>query len=236
MSPRNQDGAAAGCAWVCRAAAAACSFRVQVTTMTPKQLPRHLPPSPLLHPTIVISTSENRAQAVACARLGPRLLSPNPEAVHIGRCKNEPKELKVTVEKGSPDGHEVRFKGASEQTPGQVPGDVIVSLRQKSHSTFTRKGNDLHMTMEISLKEALTGFTRTVRQLDGETAPGNSPLPSCIFPTHSLSFLLSLPLVFPFFSFSPAVICVECALLAGCTMIRHHNHRRHHHQQQQHNV
>jgi DnaJ-class molecular chaperone len=83
------------------------------------------------------------------------------------KCKNEPKELKVTVEKGSPDGHEVRFKGASEQTPGQVPGDVIVSLRTKSHSTFTRKGNDLHMTMEISLKEALTGFTRTVKQLDG---------------------------------------------------------------------
>lgn len=84
------------------------------------------------------------------------------------RCKNEPKELKVTVEKGSPDGHEVRFKGASEQSPGQVPGDVIVSLRMKSHPIFTRKGNDLHMTMEISLKEALTGFTRTVKQLDGK--------------------------------------------------------------------
>ena len=73
----------------------------------------------------------------------------------------------MTVEKGAPDGTEVRFKGASEQSPGQVPGDVIVSLRQKPHGTFTRKGNDLHMTMEISLKEALTGFTRTVKQLDG---------------------------------------------------------------------
>jgi len=83
------------------------------------------------------------------------------------RCKNEPKELKMTVEKGAPDGHEVRFKGASEQSPGQVPGDVIVVLKQKDHHLFTRKGNDLHMTMEISLKEALTGFTRTVRQMDG---------------------------------------------------------------------
>lgn len=83
------------------------------------------------------------------------------------RCKNENKELKMTVEKGAPDGHEVRFKGASEQSPGQVPGDVIVSLRQKENSTFKRKGNDLHMTMEISLKEALTGFTRTVKQMDG---------------------------------------------------------------------
>lgn len=87
------------------------------------------------------------------------------------RCKNEPKELKVTVEKGSPDGHEVRFKGASEQSPGQVPGDVIVALRTKPHHLFTRKGNDLHMTMEITLKEALTGFTRTIKQLDGEHVP-----------------------------------------------------------------
>jgi len=83
------------------------------------------------------------------------------------RCKTEPKTLSLTVEKGAPDGHESRFKGASEQSPGQVPGDVIVSMRQKSHSVFTRKGNDLHMTMEISLKEALTGFERTVKQMDG---------------------------------------------------------------------
>ncbi|EKX38705.1 hypothetical protein GUITHDRAFT_76979, partial [Guillardia theta CCMP2712] len=83
------------------------------------------------------------------------------------RCKNEPKELKMTVEKGAPDGYEVKFKGASEQSPGQVPGDVIVSLRQKDHSVFKRKGNDLHMTMEITLKEALVGFSRTVKQLDG---------------------------------------------------------------------
>ena len=83
------------------------------------------------------------------------------------RCKNEPKELKMTVEKGAPDGHEVRFKGASEQSPGQVPGDVVVSLKQKQHGIFTRKGNDLHMTMDISLKEALTGFSRIVKQMDG---------------------------------------------------------------------
>jgi DnaJ-class molecular chaperone len=83
------------------------------------------------------------------------------------RCKQEPKELKMTVERGAPDGHEVRFKGASEQSPGQVPGDVVVSLKQKSHGTFSRKGDDLHMEMQISLKEALTGFSRIVKQLDG---------------------------------------------------------------------
>jgi len=83
------------------------------------------------------------------------------------RCKQEPKELKMTVERGAPDGHEVRFKGASEQSPGQVPGDVVVSLRQKSHHQFKRQGNDLHMEMQISLKEALTGFSRVVKQLDG---------------------------------------------------------------------
>jgi len=83
------------------------------------------------------------------------------------RCKNEPKELKISVEKGAPDGLEVSFKGASEQSPGQVPGAVVVSLRQKQHHQFTRKGNDLHMTMEISLRESLTGFSRIVKQLDG---------------------------------------------------------------------
>ena len=48
-----------------------------------------------------------------------------------------------------------------------MPGDVVVSLKQKSHGTFSRKGDDLHMEMQISLKEALTGFSRIVKQLDG---------------------------------------------------------------------
>lgn len=83
------------------------------------------------------------------------------------KCKNEQTTLKAHVERGMEDGEEIRFPRMSEQLPGQIPGDVIVTLRQKPHPRFTRKGNDLHMEMVISLKEALLGFSKSVDHFDG---------------------------------------------------------------------
>ena len=40
-------------------------------------------------------------------------------------------------------------------------------LRQRSHRTFERKGDDLFHTMTLTLAEALTGFKKTIMHLDG---------------------------------------------------------------------
>jgi len=83
------------------------------------------------------------------------------------KCKNEETTLKANVERGMDAGAEIRFPRMSEQLPGQIPGDVIVTLRQKPHPRFTRKGNDLHMDMVVTLKEALLGFSKTFDHFDG---------------------------------------------------------------------
>jgi len=77
------------------------------------------------------------------------------------------KELEAIIERGMPDGQEIRFERMSEQTPDTIPGDVVIVLKTQKHARFTRRGDDLHMDMNISLKDALLGFTRTVSQLDG---------------------------------------------------------------------
>ena len=84
-------------------------------------------------------------------------------------CKKEATKLDVIVEKGMPDGHEIVFEYMNEQTPGEVPGDVIFVLKQKSNdpSGFTRHGNDLEMSHKITLAEALLGFEAEVTHLDG---------------------------------------------------------------------
>eukprot|EP00635_Sarcinochrysidales_sp_CCMP3193_P005245 CAMPEP_0118895874 /NCGR_PEP_ID=MMETSP1166-20130328/4018_1 /TAXON_ID=1104430 /ORGANISM="Chrysoreinhardia sp, Strain CCMP3193" /LENGTH=477 /DNA_ID=CAMNT_0006834923 /DNA_START=91 /DNA_END=1524 /DNA_ORIENTATION=- len=82
------------------------------------------------------------------------------------KCKIEETTLKARVEQGMDAGAEIKFPRMSEQMPGQIPGDVIMTLKQKPHPRFTRKGNDLYMDMVISLKEALVGFTKHVDHLD----------------------------------------------------------------------
>ena len=44
---------------------------------------------------------------------------------------------------------------------------MIFKFKQSAHATFRRDGDDLHHDLHITLREALLGYTKTVRHLDG---------------------------------------------------------------------
>ena len=77
------------------------------------------------------------------------------------------KTLTAQIERGMASNGEVRFERESEQSPGITPGDVIFKFKQSSHARFRRDGDDLHHELHISLREALLGYNRSVRHLDG---------------------------------------------------------------------
>ena len=49
---------------------------------------------------------------------------------------------------------------------------------QKPHTLFKREGDDIRHTCEIDLKEALTGWSRTVATIDGKQVPVHSGGPT----------------------------------------------------------
>lgn len=75
--------------------------------------------------------------------------------------------LQIFIEKGAPDGHQVTYKDAADEFINVRSGNVIFKVTQLAHSKFTRAGNDLKIRINISLKEALLGFTRDITHLDG---------------------------------------------------------------------
>lgn len=92
-------------------------------------------------------------------------------------CKNcqgrkivqERKILEVHIDKGMEDGQKITFMGEGDQSPGLEPGDIIIILEEKDHSTFRRKDMDLYMKLDIGLTEALCGFKRPIKTLDART-------------------------------------------------------------------
>ena len=74
---------------------------------------------------------------------------------------------RVTIEKGAAEGTKIAFPHATDETPEAVSGDVVFRLATRKHDRFARVGDDLHTTVTLSLKEALLGFKRTLKQLDG---------------------------------------------------------------------
>ena len=64
-------------------------------------------------------------------------------------------------------GDVVQFKGESEQGFDFYPGDVFVKLHEVPHATLKRDGNNLRTNLDITLKDAILGFERSITHLDG---------------------------------------------------------------------
>ncbi|OHS98812.1 DnaJ domain containing protein [Tritrichomonas foetus] len=75
--------------------------------------------------------------------------------------------LSLFVEKGSDEGTVVLFKNAGDTTEMNAPSDIEVEIISKPHPLFRRDGANLHMSIELTLKEALLGFQRTFTFIDG---------------------------------------------------------------------
>jgi DnaJ homolog subfamily A member 2 len=74
--------------------------------------------------------------------------------------KSERKVLEVHIEKGMSNNSKITFAGAADEVPGMdEPGDVNFIVQEKEHDLFKRKGADLLLTKDISLNQALTGFS-----------------------------------------------------------------------------
>lgn len=89
-----------------------------------------------------------------------------------GKCTQEVKTLiEVYIPKGVKNRHRIVIEGHSDEEPGKVAGDlVILVLVDAGHHVFRREGCDLYATAEVSLKEALTGFSRPLlTHLDGRS-------------------------------------------------------------------
>ncbi len=99
------------------------------------------------------------------------------------RTVKETKMLELYIPRGSMQGERITLEGEADQFPDQIPGDIVFVLVEEPHDQFTRIGNDLSADLEITLAEALAGFSRVVlKQLDGRGIHINHPRGKLIRP------------------------------------------------------
>jgi DnaJ-class molecular chaperone len=66
--------------------------------------------------------------------------------------------LDVNIPPGTRDGQILRLKGKGRPAAGDGPsGDALIEISVLPHPYFTRKGDDIHLDLPISLKEAVLG-------------------------------------------------------------------------------
>ncbi|XP_078439316.1 uncharacterized protein LOC144709614 [Wolffia australiana] len=75
--------------------------------------------------------------------------------------------LEIEIKPGWKKGTKLTYPEKGNEQPNIIPADLIFIIDEKPHERFTRNGNDLVVKLNISLAEALTGYTAQVTTLDG---------------------------------------------------------------------
>lgn len=94
-----------------------------------------------------------------------------------GKQSVEDKILSVPIKPGLKAGSKIKFANMGDQVEGGVQ-DLHFIVKEKDHTLFKREGDDLRHTVEIDLKEALTGWKRTVSTIDGKQVSVSSSGPT----------------------------------------------------------
>jgi molecular chaperone DnaJ len=75
----------------------------------------------------------------------------------------------VKVPAGIQDGQKLKVKGKGQLSPnGGSPGDLVVTIKVKSHQIFTRDDDNIRVTVPVTFAEAALGATIEVPTLGGE--------------------------------------------------------------------
>lgn len=92
-----------------------------------------------------------------------------------GACHGEgrlahPETVEVRIPPGAETGSRLRVAGKGNAgTGGAPPGDLYITTRVEEHPFFKRQGNDIHITVPVTVTEAALGAKVEVPTIDGKS-------------------------------------------------------------------
>jgi molecular chaperone DnaJ len=103
----------------------------------------------------------------ACHGFGTVIPDPCLECSGEGRVRSR-RSLTIKVPAGVDTGTRIQLSGQGEVGPGGgQPGDLYVEIVEKPHPVFTRRGDDVHCTVEVPMTAAALGTSLTLETLEG---------------------------------------------------------------------
>jgi molecular chaperone DnaJ len=115
----------------------------------------------------------------SCRGFGTVIPDPCLECSGEGRVSTR-RILTVKIPAGVETGKRMVYTGHAEVGPaGGPPGDLFVEVVERQHPVFTRRGDDIHCTLELPMTAAALGTTIEMETLDGtetvDVRPGTQP-------------------------------------------------------------
>jgi len=101
-----------------------------------------------------------------CVAEGKRYLE-NCKACPDGSTVEDEISVSADILPGMKHDQELVFEEYGDEKIGHIPGNLIITLKEKPHPHFVRDGDDLKLRLGIDLVDALVGFERIIKHVDG---------------------------------------------------------------------
>ncbi len=92
------------------------------------------------------------------------------ERMTLAMDEGRSKEITMKIPKGIDTGRKLRLAGKGlPGINGGPPGDLFINITVAPHPVFTRDGDDVYITTNVTFSQAVLGTSIDVKTLDGET-------------------------------------------------------------------
>lgn len=92
---------------------------------------------------------------------------PNCKACPNGMTEEEEILLTVEINRGMENNNIIKYNDIGDEQIGFLSGDLIVKIVELPHEQLIREQNNLKLNLSITLEEALLGFSKNFKHLDG---------------------------------------------------------------------
>lgn len=91
-----------------------------------------------------------------------------------GKLVTTDKVLTINIKPGWKAGTKIRFPNEGDVMDNGQAQDIEFIIEEKPHPIFKRDGDNLRITIQLTLAEALTGFSQVITTLDGRKLKVNN--------------------------------------------------------------
>ncbi|XP_028667001.1 dnaJ homolog subfamily B member 4 [Erpetoichthys calabaricus] len=83
--------------------------------------------------------------------------------------RTEDKILSIEIKRGWKEGTKITFPREGDESPNNIPADIVFIIKDKPHSHFKREGSNIIFPVRVSLRQALCGCSLNVPTIDGKS-------------------------------------------------------------------
>ncbi|CAM9098563.1 unnamed protein product, partial [Ectocarpus fasciculatus] len=92
-----------------------------------------------------------------------------------GRSTQVAVEKEIPIKAGWKDGTKITYEREGDEAPGVIPADIVFEISCKPHPVYTRDNNNLRITVDVSLEDAMRGVSTSIKTLDNRNIAIREP-------------------------------------------------------------